>query len=924
MKIHLVFLTVFLLCFCAVFSQDKDGLISLSVQDKNIKEVLNELENKTEFKFFYADDWLDENQISKEYKNVTVEFILNDLFLDTQINYFISWDKRIILTRNNIIYDELPEGYFNEIKQDSINVSEEDETYSTPLLLNKQNTENNSAVETIRIGKEKRGQEKKRFILSGYVTDAKNGSPIPDLAIIVSAKNIGTVTDDKGYYEISLPSGLNVIETSSLGMERTKKNVIIYNNGSLNLSLNTTYEELNEVLVQAKGVKNIEDTTTGIEQIGSEDSKKIPLVLGERDVLKVATMLPGVTTAGEGSAGFNVRGGKTDQNLILLDNAVIYNPSHFFGIFQALNPFTIRDVTIYKGSIPAEFGGRISSVFDISTKDADTKKFGADISVGPVTANVVVETPVIKEKSAIMLGARAAYSDWVLRTLNEDDFKNSEASFYDFVGKYNHRINENNEIRALAYYSKDAFSITSDSLYKYSNRLFSLKWDHTFSDKSKGALILANSQYQFSIENEDSMEDNFEQSFEINETELKLKMDYSFNDIHNITYGTSVKLYTVFSGEIKPKGQNSLITPKKIPKEKGLESGIFIADKFKVNDKLLLDLGLRYSFYAALGPSSKNKYQEGIPRSEATVIDTVNYGNNEVIETYGGPEIRFSARYLLKEDLSIKASFNTTYQFIHTLSNNTTVSPIDTWKLSDNHIKPQQANQVSLGIYKNFNINAYELSLEGFYKKQKNILDFKTGAKLLLNEHIETEVLQGDGKAYGVEFLVKKNTGDLSGWLGYTYSRSFFKIDSEFPQERVNDGDYFPSNFDKPHDFSLVLNYKITQRLSMSSNFVYQTGRPVTFPIGNYQFNGAEYVLYSNRNQYRIPDYYRLDLGLNLEGNHKKNKLAHSFWSLSIYNVLGRNNPYSVFFVNSDGEIKALQSSIFSVPIPSLTYNISF
>jgi hypothetical protein len=401
-------------------------------------------------------------------------------------------------------------------------------------------------------------------------------------------------------------------------------------------------------------------------------------------------------------------------------------------------------------------------------------------------------------------------------------------------------------------------------------------------------------------------------------------MDYSFNDIHNITYGTSAKLYSVFPGEIKPKGQNSLITPNKIPKEKGLESGIFIADKFKVNDKLRLDLGLRYSFYAALGPSSKNKYQEGIPRSEATVIDTVNYGNNEVIETYGGPEIRFSARYLLKEDLSIKASFNTTYQFIHTLSNNTTVSPIDTWKLSDNHIKPQQANQVSLGIYKNFNINAYELSLEGFYKKQKNILDFKTGAKLLLNDHIETEVLQGDGKAYGVEFLVKKNTGDLSGWLGYTYSRSFFKIDSEFPQERVNDGDYFPSNFDKPHDFSLVLNYKITQRLSMSSNFVYQTGRPVTFPIGNYQFNGAEYVLYSNRNQYRIPDYYRLDLGLNLEGNHKKNKLAHSFWSLSIYNVLGRNNPYSVFFVNSDGEIKALQSSIFSVPIPSLTYNISF
>ena len=910
--------------FSSAFSQDKVELMSLDIQNRSIKDILFEIERKTEFRFFYADDWIDDNKINKNYKDVTVEFILNDLFNDTPINFFISWDKRIILTRNNIIYDELPEGYFNEIQQDSINAFEDDETFATPLLLEKQDDKENSVVETIRIGKEKKGQEKKRFKLSGYVTDAKNGNPIADLAIIVSAKNIGTVTDDKGHYEISLPSGLNVIETSSLGVERTKKNVIIYNNGSLNLSLNNTYEELNEVLVQAKGIKNIEDTTTGSEQIGSEDSKNIPLVLGERDVLKVATMLPGVTTAGEGSVGFNVRGGKTDQNLILLDNAVIYNPSHFFGIFQALNPFTIRDVTIYKGSIPAEFGGRISSVFDIGTRDADTKKFGADLSVGPVTSNAVVEVPVIKDKSAVMLGARGAYSDWVLRSLNEDDFKNSQASFYDFVGKYNQKINDKNEIRALAYYSKDAFSITSDSLYKYSNRLFSVKWNHTFSDKSSGALVMANSQYQFSIDNENSMEDNFEQSFKVEETELKLKMNYSFNDMHKINYGVSGKLYAVFPGEIKPKGQNNLITPKKLPKERALESGVFIADKFKINDKLLLDLGLRYSFYAALGPASKSEYQDGIPLSEATVIDTSNYGNNEVIKTYGGPEIRFSARYLLREDLSIKASYNNAYQFIHTLSNNTTVSPIDTWKLSDNYIKPQQANQVSLGIYKNFNINAYEVSLEGFYKKQKNILDFKTGAKLLLNEHIETEVLQGEGKAYGVEFLVKKNTGDLNGWLGYTYSRSFFKIDSEFPQERINGGEYFPSNFDKPHDFSLVLNYKFTRRFSMSSNFVYQTGRPVTFPIGNYQFNGAEYVLYSDRNQFRIPDYYRLDLGLNLEGNHKKNKLAHSFWSLSVYNVLSRNNPYSVFFVNNDGEIKALQSSIFSVPVPSLTYNISF
>ncbi len=476
----------------------------------------------------------------------------------------------------------------------------------------------------------------------------------------------------------------------------------------------------------------------------------------------------------------------------------------------------------------------------------------------------------------------------------------------------------------MAYLSKDAFSISSDSLYNYNNRLISLKWNHEFNEKNNGEFVIANSRYKFNIDYENSDNDNFNQSFQIGETELKFKMNYVLNNSHKINYGISGKLYNAYPGEIKPIGDNNLITPLTIPKEKALESGVFISDKYELNKKLLLDFGLRFSFYAALGPGNKRVYSDYLPKSEATVIDTLTYGQNEVIKTYGGPEIRLSGRYLLAEDLSLKASYNNAFQYIHTLSSNTTVSPIDTWKISDGYIKPQKAQQFSLGLYKNFNINAFELSIEGFYKKQQNILDFKTGSKLLLNEYIETEVLQGEGKAYGVEFLFKKNKGDFTGWLGYTFSRSFFKLDSNFPQERVNGGDYFPSNFDKPHDISLVLNYKFTQRISLSSNFIYQTGRPVTFPVGNYQFNGAEYVVYSDRNQFRIPDYYRLDLGINFEGNHKKNKIAHSFWSLSVYNILGRNNPYSVFFVNDDGDIQALQSSIFSIPVPSLTYNIRF
>ncbi|MEX0360417.1 MAG: TonB-dependent receptor plug domain-containing protein, partial [Allomuricauda sp.] len=418
--------------------------------------------------------------------------------------------------------------------------------------------------------------------------------------------------------------------------------------------------------------------------------------------------------------------------------------------------------------------------------------------------------------------------------------------------------------------------------------------------------------------------DDFDLGYKNNETEIKLKMKYLHSDKHKFDFGLSSKLYVVDPGDIVPLGGDSEVTSLTIPQEKGLESAVFASDSYEVNDKLLIDIGLRYSFYAALGASSQRIYQENGPKNSGTLVETQDFDKNEVIETYGGPEARVSARYFLTPDFSIKASINNAYQYIHTLSSNTTVSPTDTWKLSDLNIKPQEAYQGSLGLYKNFGGNTFELSLEGYYKKQTNLLDYKVGAQLLLNEAIETEVIQGDGKAYGVEFLIKKNEGKLNGWLGYTYSRSFVKLDSPFAEERVNNGEFFPSNFDKPHDISLVANYKFTRRFSASANFVYQTGRPVTFPIGSFSFNNSEFVFYSDRNKFRIPDYYRLDLSFNMEGNHKIKKFAHSFWSFSIYNVLGRNNPYSVFFVTEDGDIKAYQSSIFAIPVPTITYNFKF
>ncbi len=911
-----------LITLLSVNAQEGPGKFSFDFQNIGLAEALEEIQVKSGHTIHVAEEWLQNRTVTKYYMNTSLEEILSDLLADTQLNYYISPDYRIIITQNNRIYSDLPENFFGETE--IMTVDSEETEFSTNIFLSEKESDSNQKIATIRIGKEQKSYPQKRFRLSGTIKNAANNEPVANMALIVRALAIGTTTDNKGRYTLNLPVGLNVVETSSLGYASTTTNIIIYNNGNYDFSVEENYELLDEVVLKANAISNVDDATTGNTKIGAEQSKNIPLVLGERDLLKVATTLPGVTTAGEGAAGFNVRGGKTDQNLILLDNAVVYNPSHFFGIFQALNPFAINDVNIYKGAIPAEFGGRLSSVFDISTKNPDTEKFKGEVSVGPVTANAVVEIPIIKKNSGLMLGGRGAYSDWVLRSLKDVSLKNSSANFYDVMMKYNHQIDENNGLSASGYYSKDAFSITSDSLYGYSNRLFSLKYDHKFNEKNAGSLILTNSQYKFDIDFDGSVNDNFLQQYQIDETELKVRMKYLLNEHHNFDYGISGKLYSVLPGQIEPKGPQDLIMPLSIPKERGLESAIFVTDSYTINDGLLVDIGLRYSFFAALGSSQQRVYEDGAPRSTGTVIDTLTFDKNEVVKSYGGPEVRVSARYFLGEDFSLKASFNNTYQFIHTLSNTTTVSPIDTWKLSDYNIKPQQANQFALGLYKNLDNNTYELSLEGFYKRQKNLLDFKTGAKLILNETIETEVLQGTGKAYGLEFFIRKNAGKLNGWLGYTYSRSLLKLDSEFGEERVNDGRYFPSNFDKPHDFSLVLNYKFTKRYSISTNFLYQTGRPVTFPVGNYTFDGAEYVLYSDRNRYRISDYYRLDVGLNIEGNHKTKKLAHSFWNISVYNVLGRNNPYSVFFVSDSGEVKALQSSIFAIPVPSITYNFKF
>jgi hypothetical protein len=913
-----LFITILLMQFASSFSQ-KDSLTTININAVNLEDALLQIERQTNYTFFYQKNWLKNyNQVVNEkVESKSIDEILKTIFNETNLNYFLDKNK-IILTQNSIIHNKI-ESAFLENKNSTNTVAKPILIQETDKITDKK--EYNEALTVI--GKESASKDKSIYEITGSILNSKNGVPIADANLIVEQRIVAT-TNDKGIYKIQLPYGKYNITLEAPGFKKNTLKVLVYGNGIKNFNLSDALTELNEIIIETGSEKNIKSTTSGITSINMEEMKNVPMVLGERDILKVATTLPGIKTTGEGSAGVNVRGGKEDQNLFLLDNATLYNPSHFFGFFSSINPYVIKTAEIYKGSIPSEFGGRLSSVFDIKSKNGNVDKISGEGGIGPVTNNITLSIPVVNKKASLAIGGRSSYSDWILKEIDNPEIKKSKASFYDLLIKYNHQISEKTSIESTVYYSKDSFNLTSDSTYTYSNRIIAINGKHSFNEKNKAEFGITNSEYQFGIDFEKNNLRSFDFGFKVNETKLIFKGSYNYNQKHKFTYGINSTLYNISPGTLKPTDENSLLVYQSIQKEKGLENALFLSDNINFTKKTAVTFGLRFSNFLALGPSTQREYAANAPINDGNVLIENKYNSNETIKTYNGLEYRIALRHILSETISIKASYDTNYQYLHKLSTNTTQSPTDTWKLADLNIKPSFGQQLAFGIYKNFKGLPYELSLEGYYKKSTNVLDYKVGAELILNNHIETEVLQGNGKAYGVELLLKKTSGNLNGWIGYSYSRSFVKLDSKFNEEKVNNGAYFPSNFDKPHDLSLILNYKITKRYSVSSNFIYQTGRPITYPIGSYEFGGAQYTLYSDRNQFRVPDYYRLDIGFNIEGNHKIKKLAHSYWNISIYNVLGRNNPYSIYFITEEGKIKAFQTSIFAIPVPTITYNFKF
>ncbi|MDW7691822.1 TonB-dependent receptor [Flammeovirgaceae bacterium SG7u.111] len=760
--------------------------------------------------------------------------------------------------------------------------------------------------------------------LSGKVLDGESGEPVLGATVQIKELGKGAITKMDGSFQFEVPVGVHKLTVEFVGMETEKVTLGIFEDGEIEVELFQAALQMNEVTVTAIAEdNNISNVNMGANLLNISSIKKMPAMMGEVDVVRSLILLPGVSTTGEASTGFNVRGGDVSQNLILMENAPIFNPSHLFGFFSVFNPDAVEDVSLFKGAVPAKYGGRASSVLDVKQKDGSYKKLEGQGGVGILASRLSLNGPIVKDRVSFLAAGRIAYPNLFLSMLDVPELKESSASFYDFTGKLNIVTGENSQLKINGYHSNDEFKLGSDTIYSWQNSNASIKYNKAFSDNFFMDLVGVYSKYNYDVDN--SEEDRgFNLNFGIDY--MSLGADFQYNaGKHTISFGASALNHTVSPGSFTPLEGNISIEPLYLPEENGVEAAVYVSDEIKFSQSITLNLGLRYSWFGNLGPATVSMYDPEQPRIPTNIIDSKTYSDLDLVQTYQGLEPRIGLRVGVGATSSIKVGANRMRQYLHLITNSSSVTPLDFWKVSGPYLKPQIADQVSLGYFRNFRNDNVEFSIEGYYKTIENVVDFKNGAELVLNESIETVLLQGQGRAYGVELMLKRKQGRLNGWVGYTYSRSERKLAGDFSDEVINNGDYYPSNFDKPHDLTIVANYELKKKITLSCNFTYSTGRPTTAPNARYLIEDITVANYSNRNEYRIPDYHRLDVSLTFDGNHKKNKVWKGSWVFGVYNVYGRENPYSVFFQNKQGAPpRAYQLSIIGSALPSVTYNFTF
>ncbi|WP_397362354.1 carboxypeptidase-like regulatory domain-containing protein [Olleya sp. R77988] len=768
-----------------------------------------------------------------------------------------------------------------------------------------------------------------KFTLSGKITEASSNESLISVNVIIPDLNTGAVTNEYGFYSITLPEGTYKVVISYLGFSDIIETITLESDITKNFSLEESFENLDEVIITENVEKlNIKKPQMSVNALSSSTIKEIPVVLGEADVIKAITLLPGVTNAGEGSSGFNVRGGAVDQNLILLDEATVFNSSHLFGFFSVFNPDAIKDLKLYKGGIPARYGGRVSSVLDIYQKEGNSKEFHMNGGIGIVASRLLAEGPLKKDKGSFLFGGRSSYAHLFLPLFDIDNI----AYFYDLNTKLSYDLDDNNSIYLSGYFGRDVFSIADSFENTYGNSVVNFRWNHLFSDKLFSNMSLIYSDYYYGLKL------NFVE-FDWNSGIQNFNFKYDFkhyaSDGFKLQYGLNSIYYKFNPGEIEPSTPTSGINSFKLIDKYAFENAIYIDAEHKINEKLYLSYGLRLSSFLRLGQDELNIYENDQAvlfnddfqiYEKATPTGTETYDRSDVITSFANLEPRVSLAYQLNENTSVKASYNRMTQYLHLLSNTTSPTPLDVWTPSGKYTKPQLLDQVAVGYFKSLNDDKYSLEVESFYKTIQNRIDYIDGADLIANNAIEQVILNGEARAYGLEVLLRKNEGRFKGWLAYTLSKSEQKTPGRTPTEiGLNNGNWYNTAYDKTHDISFTGSYQLNNKWKFNANFLFQTGQPTTYPNGQYVYNGISIPSYSNRNADRLPSYHRLDFSANYTPKPEKTKGLQSYWVFSVYNAYNRRNAASISFGENrmTGNNEATRLAIFGI-IPLVSYNFKF
>ncbi len=754
-----------------------------------------------------------------------------------------------------------------------------------------------------------------RYTISGHVKDESTGEELIGAAVIADELGKGTVSNVYGFYSLSLQPGLYNITFSYIGYEDLTRAVNLNQDLVINIELSENILELAEVTISAEGPRaHIKKPEMGVSKLQIKSIRRIPTLMGEVDVIKAIQLLPGVQASSEGASGFSVRGGNPDQNLILLDEATVYNASHLMGFFSVFNNDAVKDVKLYKGDIPAEYGGRLSSLLDVRMKDGNMKKFSGSGGIGTISSRLTLKGPIIRDRTSFLIAGRRTYADIFLPFAKDEDVRNSSLYFYDLNAKVNHIFNEKNRLFVSVYMGRDVFENVFARM-AFGNQTYTLRWNHLFSGRLFSNFTLLHSRYDYELGTPEGEANSFLWNSGMKDYGAKADLNYFITPEHTLKFGLISTFHDFQPGSAKGLGEQSLFTEFKMPSNYALENGVYVSAESEVGERWNFKYGIRYSSFHNVGPATVYNYDENYLPLDSTV-----YSSGEFFNYFGGLEPRLAMSFMLNEKSSLKASYSRTRQYIHLAQNSTAGTPLDIWFPSSPNVNPQVSDQASVGYFRTFWGDRLEASVETYYKAMSNSIDFRDHAQLLMNQYMEGELRIGESNSYGLELLLRKNSGKLSGWISYTLS----KTERIVPE--INNGNPYAAPYDKPHDFAIVLNYEINKRIWVSGNWVYSTGLPVTFPTGRFEYMGNIAPVYSNRNAYRMPDYHRLDLSVSLSAKDKPGRKWGWDLNLSVYNAYARKNAWTINFVQDETNpsvTHAEMTYLFSA-IPALTFNFHF